>query len=101
LRYFGIVPPEVAEIPFEPVPPAPEFAAPDEQAAPLPGCYAVSVNHLMAYHHFDHDTPSFLYFQQLERAATIGYSLYIYHIGDAEVSLLTKHFESGVARAAE
>jgi 4-amino-4-deoxy-L-arabinose transferase-like glycosyltransferase len=101
LKYFGFVRPETAEIEFEPVPPAPGYAKADRQSAPVPGWYAISVNHLMGYHHFAHDRPGFVYFQQLKPVARIGYSIYIYHVGEAEVAVLTKHFREHCPRDSE
>ncbi len=47
---------------------------PPEQQGPLPGWYAISVNHLHGR------TKEYEYFLEFEPAAMAGYSIYIYHL---------------------
>jgi hypothetical protein len=92
LQYFGILPPEIAGIRAAPVPRSPDFAMPGQRPAPVPGWYAISVNHLMGYRHFDGDIPCFTYFQQLRPVAMAGYSIYIYRIEPSDVDRLNDYF---------
>ena len=49
-----------------------------------PGWYAISVNHLMGYRLFGAISAHIVPFQQMEPVARIGYSIFIYHIGETE-----------------
>lgn len=96
LAYFGFVDPRVAGIEFEPVPPGPTSAGadiiPPENLGPRPGWYAISVNHLKGYRHYDHDRPIYTYFQRFRPAAMVGYSIYIYHINSDEANSIRCEF---------
>ncbi|PQO27619.1 hypothetical protein C5Y96_19015 [Blastopirellula marina] len=49
------------------------------------GWYAVSVNHLYGYKHYENDEPEYTYFQ-FEPVAKAGHSIYIYRNGPEESS---------------
>ena len=53
---------------------------PASEIGPLPGWYAVSVNHIRGYRHFDFNKPTYVYFCRFRPVAMAGYSIYIYHI---------------------
>ncbi|NQT14319.1 MAG: glycosyltransferase family 39 protein [Planctomycetes bacterium] len=74
--------PELAGLERRPVPHGLlEGAAPSSNDhGPRPGWYAISVNHVHGYRLLEHDQPLYAYFREFEPVATVGYSIYIYHI---------------------
>lgn len=101
LAYFGHmdVNPEAAEIAYQPVC---GFLAPDQQRdqadgklqGPQPGWFAVSINHIKGYHHYEFDRPMYTFFQRLKPVAMAGYSIYIYHITPEEASRLRAELQA-------
>jgi len=94
LAYFGDmdVSPEAAGITANPVP---GFLSTEEQSVqpldlegPQPGWFAVSINHIKGYHHYETDRPQFTYFQRLKPIARAGYSIYIYHLTFGQANTL-------------
>jgi hypothetical protein len=79
LAYFGYADPKLTGLSFRAAPAGPGFEDWSE-TGPKPGWYAVSVNHLYGYRHYDSDKPRYTYFQNFKPVATIGYSIYIFHI---------------------
>lgn len=77
LSYFGLVHPRIAGLDCPRIGQSPGTNAAD---VPDPGWYAISVNHLMGYRHHDSVPPDLSAFEGLRPAATIGYSIYIYHV---------------------
>lgn len=51
-----------------------------------PGWYAISVNHLFGYRHYENDKPILTRFQQFTPKAMAGYSIYIYHLELTDVN---------------
>lgn len=94
VAYFGSinVPPEIAGIDSEPVPGLlPERLGKQQDtdlSGPQPGWFAVSVNHLRGYRHYENDLPKYIYFQRLKPVDRAGYSIYIYHITRDEANSL-------------
>lgn len=86
VAYFGIATPALAGIDATAVPYGPGFEYEGDDPGPQPGWYAVSVNHLMGYRHYDIDRPKYVYLQRFEPVATIGYSIYVYRITEADVA---------------
>ena len=86
LVYFGDldVSPAAAGIVSLPVPgylPAAQAeAASGDLSGPQPGWFAVSINHIQGYHHYETDVPKYTYFQQLRPVAKAGHSIYIFHL---------------------
>ena len=84
LAYFGFVDPKVAGIEAEQPPKGPIGSETDLARAtdlgPQPGWFAVSVNYLRGYRHYDSDKPYYTYFLNFKPIAMAGYSIYIYHI---------------------
>lgn len=80
LAYFGFANPELPEIDEVDVPRLLESeigpGGPDLE----PGWYAISVNHLYGYKHYESDEPVYTYFQRFTPVAKAGYSIYIYKI---------------------
>lgn len=89
LAYFGYLDPESADIYALQVPSGPteeNKAAHPNSLGPQPGWYAISVNHLINYHHFGPPTKDYSYFQYFEAFDQVGYSIYLYHLERAEVN---------------
>ena len=86
VAYFGPagMDPQYAGIDWRPVPkydPNPtRHAQPEDTAGPQPGWFAVSVNYLRGYRHYEYDRPVYTYFLELEPVAMAGSSMYIYHL---------------------
>ncbi|UUO04984.1 glycosyltransferase family 39 protein [Blastopirellula sp. J2-11] len=80
LAYFGYATPGHAGIEFEEVPQYLESEIGLDVPKLEPGWYAVSVNHLYGYQHYENDKPAYTYFQRFELFAKAGYSIYIYKI---------------------
>lgn len=76
LAYFGYADPRLAG--FDDTSVGQEAAMSEERLAP--GWYAVSVNHLNGYRHFDSDKPIYTHFQRYTPEYLVGYSIYVYHI---------------------
>lgn len=100
LVYFGHldISPAAAGIESQPVPgylPASERKAVghEELTGPQPGWFAVSVNHLRGYHHYEGDRPQYTYFQRLKPVAQAGYSIYIYHLTESEATQLRQDLD--------
>lgn len=99
LAYFGEIDPRSAGIQFSLPPRATRLPgnAAEIAAAPVdlrPGWYAISVNFLYGYPQFAPngrgemiflDCGYFTYFRSFRPAATAGYSIYIYHLDDADI----------------
>ncbi len=109
IAYFGGMFPSAAELPGEPPPggPASENLQPDMPRGPQPGWYAVSVNYL--YRKFPRTlrTPDgrfigvqadYAYFREFEPVETIGYSIRIYHISEAEAQTVRERIWQGVVQ---
>jgi len=84
LAYFGFVHPQLAGLEFETTPPG---LIPGEETehnllelGPQPGWYAVSVNHVYGYTHWDEDKPYYAYFRHFTPVDRVGYTILIYHI---------------------
>ncbi|WP_010586673.1 ArnT family glycosyltransferase [Schlesneria paludicola] len=45
-----------------------------------PGWYAISVNHLYGYRHYENDQPTWTRFQHIAPDMMAGYSIYLYHM---------------------
>lgn len=87
LGYFGYADPKLAEFAFEPIAIPPN----DEPLFDLkPGWYAISVNYLYGYRHYKKDNPIYTCFHQYTPIATVGYSIYIYHLTDDEIAVVAK-----------
>jgi hypothetical protein len=104
LAYFGFVDPKVAGISAEPAAPVAnagtghtmprnvhhrpqwDYSSSAPATGPQPGWYAVSVNNVLGYKHFDVDNPYFTYFLRFKPVATAGYSIYIYHLTSSDVN---------------
>lgn len=90
LEFFGHldISPRAAGIESVPVPgylPGADPSGKPVREGPAPGWFAVSVNHIQGYHHYESDQPKFTYFQLLEPAAWAGYSIRVFHL-DAELA---------------
>lgn len=94
LAYFdeNLIPSSASGIRSEPVP---GFLSITDQASdagnltgPQPGWFAVSINHVKGYRHYDSDPPQFTYFQLLHPVARAGYSIWIYHLTLERANLL-------------
>lgn len=84
IAYFGgvSVNPEVAGIIGSPVPgyvPS-EHGRVEARDWIQPGWFAISINHLQGYRHYQSDVPRFTYFQRLQPVARTGYSIVLYHL---------------------
>lgn len=94
VAYFGdmTISPKIAEIDFEPVPgflsdkSGGEGENDGQLTGPQPGWFAVSVNHLRGYRHYESDLPKYTYFQHFKPVDYAGYSIYIYHITREEAN---------------
>ncbi len=98
LAYFGYVDPRTAGIEFTLPPRGPtapaDFLPPRSQTlGPRPGWYGISVTMLRGYHYplatgtngFDYiDAEYFAYFRKFQPLTTAGYSIYIYHLTEAD-----------------
>jgi hypothetical protein len=80
LAYFGFADPKLAKFAFTPIALSASPSLTDRIRSIIPGWYAVSVNHLYGYRHFDSDTDRYTHFQRFTPKATAGYSIYIFHI---------------------
>jgi Dolichyl-phosphate-mannose-protein mannosyltransferase len=83
LQYFGFLAPEVVGVHAQPVPrgPSNNRSVSDVQATgPQPGWYAVSVNDVFGYRHYNYQRDEYLYFQKFVPIDMLGYSIYIYHL---------------------
>jgi len=95
LAYFGTlsVDPRVAGIDWRSVPgwlpDTGESRAPD-RTGPQPGWFAVSVNHLRGYRHYDSDRPRYTYFMRLTPTDRVGFSMLIYHVTRDEANRLRR-----------
>ncbi|MEK6261271.1 MAG: glycosyltransferase family 39 protein [Planctomycetota bacterium] len=80
LAYFGIVDPKLAQFSHESIVPVADSDG--EMCLPeiRPGWYAISVNHLFGYRHYEADEPVYTCFRRLSPVAMAGYSIYIYHV---------------------
>jgi 4-amino-4-deoxy-L-arabinose transferase-like glycosyltransferase len=85
LAYFGYADPKLAEFPYEPIGMA---ETPDASFELKPGWYAVSVNHVFGYRHYDEDKPSFTGFRKFTPDALVGYSIYVYHMTEEKIGRL-------------
>lgn len=91
---FGILvaSPEAAGIESAPVPAyVPENQnrkRRDHSKGPLPGWFALSVNHVMGYKFYGSEQSEFTYFQRLKPVARVGYSIVIYHLTKSDANLL-------------
>lgn len=84
----GAIDPAVAGIdalPAAPCPPAYGGSEAKEACGPMPGWFAVSVNHLHGYRHYV-DTPRFAYLLELTPTATAGYSIYVYDVSPEDAN---------------
>ncbi len=86
LAYFGFATPEHAGIEAKEVPRLLESEVGPNGPELEAGWYAISVNHLYGYKHYDSDEPVYTYFQRFEPVAKAGHSIYIYRIGPGESS---------------
>lgn len=99
LVYFGHldISPAAAEIESQPVPgylfPADRKSKTEEMDGPQPGWFAVSVNHIRGYHHYEGDRPQYTYFQHLKPVAQAGYSIYIYHLTEEQANQLRQELD--------
>ena len=96
LAYYGLLDPRLVGIEFSlpPVGPAseaPQASVSPKEMGPLPGWYAIDMNHLHGaklsatdgqggWQRVAGDGYDLTYFQRFEPVATAGYSIYIYHI---------------------
>eukprot|EP00456_Euglypha_rotunda_P072801 TRINITY_DN65_c0_g1_i1.p1 TRINITY_DN65_c0_g1~~TRINITY_DN65_c0_g1_i1.p1 ORF type:complete len:627 (-),score=75.43 TRINITY_DN65_c0_g1_i1:2059-3939(-) len=62
----------------------------EDLQGPQPGWYAISVNHLKGYRHYDSDVPKYVYWQRVQPVARAGYSIYIYHLNSDQASELRR-----------
>ncbi|HEX5445105.1 MAG TPA: hypothetical protein VFW87_14800 [Pirellulales bacterium] len=100
LVYFGPIDPQLVGIEFY-LPPravdvsADRAAVAEAPAEILPGWYAISVNFLYGYPHIVRDGKGqrlslerayYSYFRRFEPVAMAGYSIYIYHLTEADLS---------------
>lgn len=93
IAYFGFVDLETVGIEAE-LPPKGPMAFTGERRSPAstnilgpqPGWFAVSVNHLRGYRHFESDQPDYAYFMNFEPVAMAGYSIYIYQVSLEEAN---------------
>ena len=83
LAYFGYADPKLAGFPFEPVS---QIEDRHGRSVLKPGWYAISVNHLVGYRHYEHDKPIYTHFQRFVPEHMAGYSIYIYQITSREIS---------------
>lgn len=79
--YFGFASPDHAGIEWKEVPKLLESEIGPDGPELEPGWYAISVNHLYGYKHYENDEPVYTYFQRFTPVAKAGYSIYIYRIG--------------------
>jgi len=99
LVYFGPIDPRLAGIEFSP-PPAADHPPDDPAGIAVrpsdlpPGWYAISVNFLYGYPHYALDghggrahfaRGAYSYFRRFQPVARVGYSIYIYHVGDRAI----------------
>jgi hypothetical protein len=84
VSYDNILDPSVVGIEYTKPPVGPtaieQELPPPEQQGPLPGWYAISVNHLHGR------TKEYEYFLEFEPVAMAGYSIYIYHLTPERVN---------------
>ncbi len=84
VSYDNILDPSVVGIEYRKPPVGPtaieQDLPPPEQQGPLPGWYAISVNHLHGR------TKEYEYFLRFEPTAMAGYSMYIYHLTPDQVN---------------
>lgn len=96
LAYFGFVNPGDVGLHHDPVPagPGPEDRSkrPAAETGPLPGWYAVSVNHVYGYRHYGGDGAPYPYFLRFRPVATAGYSIYFYHIDLEQANAVRSEF---------
>lgn len=102
LAYFGAVDPRAAGIQFVLPPKGPvlssDFSLPrSARVGPRPGWYAISVNFLRGYRHYAAngaggreflDQAYYAYFQRARPVGHAGYSIYVYHLDEAECARL-------------
>ena len=97
VSYDNILDPSVVGIEYTKPPVGPmaieQELPPPEQQGPLPGWYAISVNHLHGR------TKEYEYFLRFEPAAMAGYSMYIYHLTPDQVNPVRR--ELGLPEAPE
>jgi hypothetical protein len=109
LAYYGLMDPRLAGIEFTapPVCPAagrPKAGASTAQMGPLPGWYAIDVNHLHGakistadgkggWVRTATDDCDLTYFQHFQPVAMAGYSIYIYHITIDDANRVRKELE--------
>jgi hypothetical protein len=87
LQYFGFLDPASADLDARLVPTERDMASRTQGAVSKqlePGWYAISVNDLFGYKHKGDDEPPFAYLRSLRRAASAGYSIYIFRVSDEE-----------------
>ena len=65
------------------------------------GWYAVSINHVKGYRHYQSEMPRFAYFQRLQPIARAGYSIYIYHLTLDQANTLRAELKSSQAGLAQ
>ncbi len=93
LQYFGSFAPALAGIDALPVPPGTSRDRPSPELqtiGPQPGWFAVSINDLAGYRHFNVSREEFAYFRKLRPIASAGYSIYIYHVTLEEANALRR-----------
>jgi hypothetical protein len=107
LAYYGMFHPRAVGIDFQDVPISLREASFDHGAherynngrntGPQPGWYAVSLNFVVGHPFWDYRAdgdrgwfgePYFTYFRELRPAATMGYSIYVYHLTEEDVRRL-------------
>ncbi len=97
VSYDNILDPSVVGIEYSKPPVGPtaieQELPPPEQQGPLPGWYAISVNHLHGR------TKEYEYFLRFEPVAMVGYSMYIYHLTPDQVNPVRR--ELGLPEAEE
>jgi hypothetical protein len=118
LAYYGMFHPRAIGINFRDVPAWVRAASPDDGAprsderdtGPQPGWYAVSVNFVVGHPFWEYradgqrgwfDEPCFTYFQELQPAARMGYSLHIYHLAAEDIRRLRDSSTAGPALQAD
>lgn len=75
--YFGCADPKVAGFSFESL----QVPENGEGVSNLKsGWYAISVNHVFGYRHYENDKPTLVRFQRFAPNAMAGYSIYLYHV---------------------
>ena len=87
LAYFGWVVPSTAGLATEDIPRIPETGKGTGSVNDVtPGWYAVSVNHLMGYRHYESDRPVYTWLQNFDPVDRAGYSIWIFRLDVGDVA---------------